>query len=75
MNWSAYQRLRNQVSNKIRNENVAIIEKKFRKILIAPKPFGKQLRKFFQARTASQRVQNLSRLRRDKQLPISREVK
>ena len=31
-------------------KNVAIIGMKFRKILIALKPFGKQLRKFFQAR-------------------------
>ena len=46
-------------------KNVTIIGMKFRKILIAPKPFGKQLRKFFQARKASQRVQNLSRPRRD----------
>ena len=37
-------------------KNVAIVGMKFRKILIALKPFGKQLRKFFQARKASQRV-------------------
>ena len=42
-------------------KNVAIIGMKFRKIQIAPKPSGKQLRKFFQARKASQRVQNLSK--------------
>ena len=52
-------------------KNAAIIEKKFRKILIAPKPFGKRLRKFFQARKVNQRVQNLSRPRRDIQLLIS----
>ena len=37
-------------------KNVATVGMKFRKILIALKPFGKQLRKFFQARKATQRV-------------------
>ena len=53
VDWNTYRRPRNQVSNKLGKKNVAIIGMKFRKILIAPKPFGKQLRKFFQARKAS----------------------
>ena len=43
--WNAYRWLWNQLSNKIRMKNIAIIGMKFRKILIVPKPFGKQLRK------------------------------
>lgn len=73
VDWNAYRRLRNQVSNKIRNEKRRYHDRNefLRKILIALKPFGKQLRKFFQARKATQRVQNLSRPRRDIQLLIS----
>ena len=40
-------------------KDVAIIGMKFRKILIALRPFGKQLRKFFRARKGTQR-KNLS---------------
>ena len=74
VDWNTHRRLPNQVSSKSGKKNVAITGLKFRKILIAPKPFGKQLRKFFQARKASQRVQNLSRPRRDIQLLISQQL-
>ena len=49
-------------------KNAAIIGMKIQEILIAPKPFGKRLRKFFQVRKVNQRVQNLSRPKRDIQL-------
>ena len=69
--WNAYRRLRNQVSNKIRNEKRRYHRNEIQEILIAPKPFGKRLRTFFQARKVNRRVQNLSRPRRDIQLLLS----
>ena len=71
VDWNAYRRRRNQVSNKIKNEKRHYHRNEIQENLNSPKAFWKAIKKVFPSKKATQRVQNLPRPRRDIQSLIS----